>query len=281
MSEFELDDILGKYTSKPDPLAKPELMLVYSQPGAGKTHLTGTVADLPSVKKVLYLDVEGSTVGVLSRLDNADKIDVIRVDLQPDPFAFADTILKRLLGYRKSDGTEVPPEQTSYDVYVVDTFDVLQDYAIKHFTATAPISRSGEADGFAVWGNVKDWSLDIAKRLKKAQQLGIIVLHDREEKAKSGAITKKLMLSGSAKDVLPGIPDVVAYLERRIIDDKPQTVAYFGTDDGKVTKDRFNFPAKVVGATIPALFGYIDKQVEARATLASAGDTDTESKESK
>lgn len=265
MSEFELDDVLAKYATKPDPLAKPELMLVYSQPGAGKTHLTGTVADLPEINKVLYLDVEGSTVGVLSRLENADKIDVVRVDLQPDPRAFLDTILKRLLGYRKSNGEEVPPEETSYDVYVIDTFDVAQDLFIKYFQATAPITRSGEADGFAVWGAVKEWSLDVGKRLKKVPQLGIIVMHDREEKDKAGAITKKLMLSGSAKDVLPGIPDVVAYLERRLIDDKPKTVAYFGTDDGKVTKDRFNFPPKVVDATIPALFGYIDKQVADKA----------------
>lgn len=257
VSKFALDATLSKYVNKPDALDKPELLLLYGQPGCGKTHLAGTAADLPGVKKVLYLDIEGSTVGVLKRLNNSDKIDVIRIDKHETPFLFLDAILTQLFEH----GTE-----TEYDVVVIDTYDVAQDWAIQHFGSIAPSGKSGEKDGFWTWGEVKTWSTWVAKGLKKIAPLGIMVVHDTEEKTKSGALTKRLLLSGKAKDVVPGIPDVVAYLERKIIDGKPQTVAYFGTDDNKVTKDRFDFPPNVLGATIPALYDYITTQAAASKT---------------
>jgi hypothetical protein len=55
---------------------------------------------------------------------------------------------------------------------------------------------------------------------------------------------------------------VVAYLERKVMDGEPKTVAFFETDDNKVTKNRFKFPPKVLEPTIPALFAWIDKQKE-------------------
>lgn len=248
-TKFDLDETLSKYVTKPKALAKPELILIYGQPGSGKSHLAATAASLPGVKKVLYLDTEGSTVGVLNRVENSEKIDVIRVDQHEDPFGFLSTIVKKLL-----DGG------TQYDVVVIDTFDTAQDWAETYFDDKSPYGKSGEKDGFWKWAQVKDWSVDIARVLKKIAPLGILVVHDAEEKSKSGAITKRLLLLGSSRNILPGIPDVVAYLERKIVDGEPTTVAYFGTDDNKVTKDRFGFPPKVKSATLPALFSYIEKK---------------------
>lgn len=256
VTEFDLDATLSKYVKKPSALSKPELILLYGQPGCGKTHLAGTAADLAGVKNVLYLDIEGSTVGVLDQLDSKSNIDVIRVDQHKTPFLFLDEILKKLFE---------PGAETKYDVVVIDTFDTGQDMAVVYFDSIAPFGRSGDKDGFWVWGEVKKWSIMVARGLKSIPAIGILVVHDTEEKTTSGALTKRLLLAGKAKDIIPGIPDVVAYLERTIIDDVPQTVAYFGTDDNKVTKDRFHFPPKVLGVTIPALFKFIeDKKKEGK-----------------
>ena len=75
--EFELDAILGKYATKPDPLATPELYLLYSQAGSGKSWLASSAVDVSPDTKVLYIDVEGSSPGVITNHKNWKNIDVI------------------------------------------------------------------------------------------------------------------------------------------------------------------------------------------------------------
>lgn len=242
--KFSLDDALAKYVTKPDALAKPELILCYSPPGGGKTHTAATSSQIPGVKKVLYFDVEGSTVGVLSNFD-ADKIDVIRLDQHPAPIPFFDTVLKKL-----------ETEETQYDVVIVDPLDVLQDMKIKSLEARG-------MDGWSLWGEVADWSKNVARVLKRIDALGILVVHEREEKSEAGALLSRLRLSGSSKDTLPGVPDLVMYLSRSVGDDeKPHTYGFLESSDRKVTKNRFSFPAVIQDVTLPGLWKFIDNKKE-------------------
>lgn len=227
------------------------------------THLASSAVDVSPDTKVLYIDVEGSSPGVITTHKNWKNIDVIRVDqmeaTDEERENGVTNGIKRFKFLRSllSEKNLFSGKETKYDYIVVDTFDVAQDYAIEYFQSTAPVARNGEVDGFKVWGNVKDWTLTVAKGLKSMQPVGILVQHDREEKEASGAIIKKLALSGSAKDILPGIPDVVLYLERKLIDGDETTIGYFASQDGKVTKNRFNFPAKVKNPSIPKLIEFI------------------------
>lgn len=250
VTEFDLGAILTKYITKPEASTKPELALLYGPPGCGKTYCSGSASEIPGVRKVLYLDTEGSTVGTMGGFD-PDKIDIIRVDLHPEPFAFANTILQKLFD---------PGAKYDYDVVVIDTFDTLQDLAIKSFDSS---------DGWELWRDVKDWSLDIAKKLKKLPVLGILVVHDREEKTEGGAIVARLRLAGAAKDILPGIPDMVTYLERKLDKDDGEvhTYGYFESSNKKVTKNRFGFPPIVKDVSLPQLWKFIDKKA---ADLAAA-----------
>lgn len=245
--QFDLHDVLDKYVTKPSEASKPEFMVFYGRPGGGKSWLAASASDLPNIRKVLILDTEGSTVGTLSDFSD-DKIDIIRVD----SFVMLNAILDKLFDENA---------QHEYDVVILDTLDVAQDWAIKHFKEKAPITKSGEKDGFWVWDQVAEWTISrVGRQLRQAKFLAIAVVHEREEKSSDGSLVKLLQLSGKAKDIWPGLPDVVAWTERKILDGKPQTVAYFETEDNKVTKNRFHFPPKVVGPTIPKLFEWIDKQ---------------------
>jgi hypothetical protein len=246
---FDLDAVLAKYVVKPEAAGKPELILLYSPAGSGKTYFAASACELPGVKKVLYLDVEGSTKGTLGSFDK-NKIDIIPIYLEEPSrqFPLLNTIVSKL-----GDKNTV----TKYDVVVVDTYDVAQDLSISAFE---------NADGFQTWRDVKEWSLDTARMLKRIAPLGILVMHDREEKVDSGAIVARLRLSGAAKDVLPGIPDMVAYLERKLSkeDGKVHTYAYFESSNKKVTKNRFKFPPIMEDADLPALWAYIDEQAEGK-----------------
>lgn len=248
---FRLEDVLGKHVRKPDPHAKPELMVNYGGAGTGKTFLAGTAQNVPGFKKGLIIDTERSTVGVIT---NADFWDVIYVNDHEDPLAYFEAII---------DAIDNPNMATDYDVIVIDTLDIAQDWAIDYYVhgAGCPRTRSGEADTWKGWGNIHKWTNNVADVLKRIKPLGIINIHDREVQADTGAITQRLRLSGGAKDTFASIPDMVIYLERRKHGkDGVQTTAFFGTDDNKVTKDRFGFPPAVQGVTIPYLYRLIDER---------------------
>lgn len=263
---LDLDDIIGKYTRKPDPLATPELYLLYSGAGNGKSWLASSAVDASDDTKVLYIDVEGSTTGVITNHKNWQNIDVIPVyEMTASDEERAEGVTNGIKRFKflkslLSEKNLFSGKETKYDYVVIDTYDVAQDYAIEYFQKYTPLTNKGEVDGWAVWGSVKKWTLDVAHGLKSMDSVGIIVQHDREEKSKSGAITKRLAISGSAKDVLPGIPDVVIYLERLLVDGEETTVGYFATEDGKVTKNRFGFPTRIKNPSIPKLLKFISKK---------------------
>ena len=266
VSEFDLDVMLSKYTTKPDPLATPELWLIYSQAGSGKSWLASSAVDGPGEPKMLYIDTEGSTTGVVTGHKNWQNIDIVPVyemiatDEEREKGITNGIKRFKFLRSLLSEKNLFSGKETKYDYVVIDTFDVAQDYAIEYFQSEAfgVKNKQGEIDGFKVWGAVKDWTLDVAKGLKAMKPVGILVQHDREEKELSGAIVKKLALSGSAKDVLPGIPDVVLYLSRGLVEGEETTIGYFASEDGKVTKNRFGFPSKVKNPTIPKLLKFIE-----------------------
>lgn len=246
-AKFNLEDKLSKYISKPSEASTPEFLVLYSRPGGGKTHLAASASELPGVRKTLILDTEGSTVGTLSDFDD-EKIDIIRVD----SFDMLEAMLDALFDKNA---------EHEYDVVILDTLDVAQGWAVDHFKEVAPITRGGEKDGFWVWEQVSKWTVNrVGYSLRNAPFLAIAVVHEREEKDADGGLFKALKLQGSARDVWPGIPDVVAWLERKVVDGEVATIAYFETEDNKVTKNRFHFPPKVKNPSIPKLFEFIEKR---------------------
>jgi hypothetical protein len=239
MTDFNLPS--GVTISKPSQVAHPELFILYGRAGGGKTYLGASASELPHVKKMLIIDTEGSASGTLTDFSD-EKVDIVRVKTYKE---FAETMNAV---FDADDAGTLP-----YDVVQIDTFDVAQDMAIKHFHEKSP------GDTRAAWGLVKEWSDTVARGMKNLKALGILVVHEREEKALSGGILARLRLSGSARDTLPGIADVVAYVTRELNEDGEEvTIAQFASQDGLVTKNRFRFPPAVEDPSIPALFKYID-----------------------
>lgn len=247
---FNLDDVLTKYVKKPSEKANPELALLYGRPGCGKSWLAASISRVPGFKKILILDTEGSTTGTISDFDDS-KVDIVdcRRDTPAEAFQFLNTILEKLFDSNN---------KHSYDAVIIDTFDVAQDWAKDYFTATTPKNDRGKTDGFAVFGALKDWSVSVASNLKRIPPMGIMVVHEKSDKDQDGGLVVGLNLVGGAANVIPGIPDTVAYLQRVLENDEEVTYGYFATQDGKVTKNRFKFPPVVKNPSFDKLFKFIE-----------------------
>ena len=255
-----LKERLSKYTVKPSDVRYPGLVMLYGRPGSGKTWLAASVSELDSVNKVLYIDTEGSTEGTLVGFDDA-KIDILNIpktvrniiDSGENPVTeiqFLDSVLNELFA----------TNQSGYDAIVIDTLDVAQDWKLKELL---PIWES--KNKFKAWELVGDWTETIGQKLKALDAIGVIVLHSKKDKDESsGSISIEARLKGAAKDTFPGIPDTVAYLTRRTYkdgdNDVEATVAEFGSQDNKVTKNRFGFPLAMVNPSFKSMWEHINNR---------------------
>ena len=251
MSEesFELD--FGDLVVKPEHLATPEQILLVGGPGSGKTHSAFSLTEVEDLYPMLYIDTEGSTIGVADKFDQS-RVTVLRVNTHEELKKVLDKILKA--------GKNLP-----YKTVVIDTIDAAQERAINLLK-----SRSGD-NGYEVWAKVSTWLTGndndgLMHKLKKAPFLSVVIVHTREEKSTSGAVIQKVKLQGSSKDVIASIPDMVLYQKRLQERDKSgnisvaTTVYTVGTKSFDQAKSRFDLPPVLTDATLATVFEQIRKK---------------------
>lgn len=253
---------LSKYATKPSEASYPEFLLFYAQAGSGKTFLAATVSELPTVKSVLFIDTEGSTTGTLSTFDD-NKIDIIDIRKVVDQINTANPGTVTYSAFLDQILTDLFTNGSEYDAVVLDTLDVAQDWKIKERQKVN--GTKGDA-AFATWREVADWTEWVGRGLKSVNAISIAVMHDREEKSESGALVKRLRLGGSSKDTFAGIPDVVAYLTRKVYvvdgEEREVTIAEFASQDGKATKNRFGFEATMIDPSLKKMWDHITNKKE-------------------
>lgn len=244
MSETVDDFMLefGDELVKPSELSEPELILLYGKAGSGKTHLAASICEVEGFSKVLILDTEGSASGTVASFSD-DKLTTMKVD-ERNKF---NTLLKKLCD---------PDYKHPFDAVIIDTFDVAQDREVDHLLKTVK-NEKGVLDTRKAWGEVRKWSIKVARMLKAAPFTGIIVTHETTDKLESGSILSTVMLSGSAKDVVPGIPDAIGYTVRQVKDGKERTTVQFAADTKRATKNRFSLPQEMTDASMSTIYNHI------------------------
>lgn len=247
-------DAFKQHIVKPSQLNKPNLILLYGNPGSGKTHLAASISEVPGIKKVLIIDTENSTQGTVADFDDA-KIDIIPVSTHGGFEQVFSAVIEA------ADNGEL-----EYDAVIIDTLDVAQDRAIEFFEENAPITKSGEKDGFAVWGGVKQWTTSVGRRLQEASFIGVLVLHSNREKMENGPFTDLVALSGSAKNTLPGIPDIVGFTERA----DGVTTVHVGSALRRSTKNRFQLPDSIENPSMAGIFKAITNRNNSNTKPAAA-----------
>lgn len=237
---------LGKYMSKPSELSKPSLMMVMGPYGGGKTYFSASASLVPELRKVLIIDLEGSTTGTVSDFDD-DYLHIIDIQKQAQeanvhPVVFFEAVMDQVF--------EHPDE---YGTVVIDTLDVLNNMYVEYFDTHSPVGASGGKDGYYKWTETRARLTSyngLISQLKSAKFLTVLVMHE-ERDDNTGAFDFS-WTGAKAKSDLGQFPDLIMRVNRKFNEKKKSwstEIVTVPTDRGQ-SKSRFNRIPEVIDADV-------------------------------
>lgn len=195
--------------------------IIFGEYGSGKTWLAASADELEDYSPVLIVNIEGSAAGVGRKYPDVDIVEA-------DTYEKLEDIRYSLLH-----------EDHPYKTVVFDTFNVGQNRAEKFFK-NKPENQNNR---FGVWGDLKEWSIDFMREMHHAPFLAIFLAHPQTDKDENtGRMVTTVQISGSAKTIVPTIPDLIGYIDFVEDDGKTVRVLRVGRSSSIITKNRFGLP---------------------------------------
>lgn len=225
-----------QFIKKAHQLNSPKTILVYGDPKRGKSWFAASAAEVAELSPVLILDTEGGSSAIARDWKDVDVIDIKSHQEMEDAVNALIT------------------QKHKYKTVVIDTLGVAMDRAEKFF-GEKPENRNNK---FGKWGDLKEWVTNMTRKLHSSPFLAILVAHAQDEKDdQTGAVKTVPMLPGSAKNTLPAIPDIIAYMTAESDEQgEIHRVMYMESSDRLVSGNRFGLPGRLVD---PSMKKIIDK----------------------
>lgn len=232
-----------------DDLSHPKSMIIYGQDGVGKTWLALSISQVPTVKKVLYVDLEKSTRGTIATFPR-DKIDLY----QPTP-------AEALALYREILNT--PYGETGYDAIVFDSLTELQ-HAI-HQELVKKYS------GFDLWREYGEGVIDVARQLHtRTDFISILNAHEKTTlvDGEKDPITEFALSGNMANAQIGRHVDLTIHLSRDTLklagEEKAgiHTLARMAKTAKLKAKNRFSLDKTYVDTSFPKLWKLISESIE-------------------
>jgi hypothetical protein len=176
-------------------------ILIYGQSGTGKTTLCGSSDDVPEMRNVLVVDLEGGTE---SLRNNYGDVDTVRVKSWKEMQAVYD---------------ELHRGQHGYNTVVIDSLTECQKfnmYTIMQNLVNKKTDEGKEVDPDIP--SVREWGKNIEQMRKFVRAFRDLPMHtiftcleQTKVDEKTGAVQIKPMLSGKLADEVAAFLDVVLY----------------------------------------------------------------------
>lgn len=237
-------------------------VLFYGGPGAGKTVLAGSADEVPDMRPVLMIDVEG---GTLSLKNTHPDVNVVRVQSWDDMQKVYDAL------YRGDH---------DYKTVILDSLTEIQKFSMynimKGLMSSDP-DRDPDVPGMREWGK----NIEQMRRLVRAFRdlpmhtiFTALVAMDKD--AKTGVMQSRPSLSGKLSGEVAGFVDIVAFLYTKVSDTQVRRLLLTAATDRQIAKDRSGrLPQVIENPTMDLLNQYINGTV-----TAEKEETDTEEKAS-
>jgi hypothetical protein len=222
-------------------------MIVFGEYGMGNTWFASSADEIDDYSPVLIVDFVGSAAGVGRKYPN---VDIIKADTHEK----LEYIINELL-----------TEEHPYKTVVFDTLNVAQGRAEKFFRK----KPENVNNKFGVWADLKDWTLDFARKMHHAPFLAIFIAHSQTDKDdNTGKLTTTVKIAGSSRTDVPAVPDLIGYLDFEADDEgNPIRVLRVGRSTSIITKNRFGLPDTIypsAGAEGPTIFDVQAAIIEVR-----------------
>jgi hypothetical protein len=218
-------------------------MLVYGEPGAGKTVLAGSAAAVEEMSPVLLIDIEGGTFSIRERYP---EVDVVRVQNWDDMQRVYDEL------YRGS----------QYNTVILDSLTEIQKFSM--YNIMKELIRR-EADRDPDVPGMREW-------LKNTEQMRLLVRAFRDlpihtiftalmkvdKDQKTGSVSILPSLSGKLAHEVGGFVDILTYLYTKQIQDTNTRLLLTTNTERAVSKDRSDrLPAVIENPDMQTLYDYI------------------------
>lgn len=199
-------------------------MLIYGESGAGKTTLAGSADDVPEMRKVLVLDIEGGTLSLKSRYPNVESV---RIKSWQDMQNVYDELFKA---------------QHDYNTIIIDSLTEVQKMSMDQVMVNL-IMQHEERDPDVP--GIREWNINIEQTRKFVRAFRDLpvttiftALAKTDKNQFTGSSRTKPSLSGKVADEVAGFLDIVVYLYTKEVDQEQRRILLCGATQQNVAKDR-------------------------------------------
>jgi len=247
------EGVANSLLSRIKPISEEETvlkMLIYGPPGAGKTVLAATAADVPEMSPVLYVDVEGGTLSIKDK-----KVSVLR--------AKTFTELVQLLEILRSG-------HHNWKTVVIDSLTEVQKlnmYEVMRKVAAQDPTRDPDMPGLREYGKNTEQIRRLIRGYRDLVGTHVIftALANEVKDERTGVVKTQPALTGKLAAEVPGFLDIVAYLSVAERDDTEVRVLVTDMTPRVLAKHRapisgVRLPKALVNPTMRQIYQVVCKQ---------------------
>jgi len=231
-------------------------MLIYGESGSGKTTLAGSADEVPEMRKVLILDIEGGVLSLKSRYPNVDSV---RIKSWDDMQRVYDEL------YEGNHG---------YNTIVVDSLTELQKMSMDEVMRKL-VAQHEERD--ADVPGIREWNINIEqtrKFVRAFRDLPVTTIFTTLSKVdvnkRTGNSRTKPSLAGKVADEVAGFLDIVSYLYTKEVDGEQQRILLCGATQDNVAKDRTDKLSQVIQKPTMAIIWKAIKEISSNDSAAES-----------
>ncbi len=199
-------------------------MLVYGDPGVGKTVLAGSASEVEAMSPVLFIDVEGGTMSLRNKYP---QVDVVRVASWSD---------------MTNVYNDIASSTDSYKTIVLDSLTEIQKFSMYNIMRDLVMGdpdRDPDVPGIREWGKNSE---QIRRFVRAFRDLSVntifTALSATDKDQKTGITLSRPYLSGKLASEVAGFLDIVCYMYIRVVEGDVRRLMLTSGTDTCVAKDR-------------------------------------------